>query len=190
MNIKQITFETLSERLAKISYAENITRHELGELSREVLLFVCETEDVRIVNTLLGKGEDGKFTLTSQNRKVTGLFMREFIPFTDNGAKIDAGETIVFQKKKAKVWDKFVTKIDTFLENENNNLWTWAENNVSIEQKPANYAGKISKLVEKALKDEAEGVTGVDILQAVISGGVSVNDLMELVESLSQKGGE
>lgn len=182
MNIQAITFETLSARLAKISYAESVTRHELGELSREVLAFVCVSEDVRIINTLLGKGEDGKYTLTSNNRRVAGLYFKEFVPFTV--AEDDTGR-VQFAKKKAKVWDKGCAKIEAFLAVEDNNLWTWAETNVEIEGKPKEYSGKLSKLVSKALADEVEGITGVEVLQAALQGGVSIEDLLALVDAMT-----
>lgn len=182
MNIEQITFETLSSRIAKIAAAESITRAELGALSREVLAFVVATEDVRIINTLLGKGEDGKFTLTSNNRRVAGLYFKEFTPFTV--AETDSG-IVQFAKKKAKVWDKGVAKIEAFLAVEDNNLWTWAETNVEIEGKPAEYAGKLTKLVQKSLADEVEGITGADVINAVLAGGVTVEDLLGMVEALT-----
>ena len=185
MNIEQITFETLSARIAKIAAAESITRAELGALSREVLAFVVATEDVRIINTLLGKGEDGKFTLTAQNRKAASFYFREFCPFSDNGANVDKGEVLVFIKKKAKVWDKLAAKIETWLAVETNNIWTWAQDNLSVEVKPANYAGKLEKLVANALKDEVDGITGADVINAVLAGGVTVEDLLGMVEALT-----
>lgn len=184
MDIQQITFETLSARVSAIAHAENITRKELGELSREVLAFVCATEDVRIVNTLLSKGEDGKFILTSNNRRVAGLYFKEFVPFTV--AETDSG-IVQFAKKKAKVWDKGCAKVEAFLSVEENNLWTWAETNVEIEAKPKEYQGKLTKLVQKSLSDEVEGISGVDVLNAVLEGGVSIDDLLAMIEALTSK---
>lgn len=182
-----ITFESLSARLSAISAAESVTRVELGLLSREVLAFVVETKDIRIVNTLLGKNEAGKYVLTSQNRKAAGFYFSHFMPFSTNEAKVSEGQLLQFVKMKAKAWDKYAIIIEQWLSDEANNLWTWADANIKMEAKPANYAGKFTKLVEKALADEVDGINGADILAAVLAGGVSVNDLMSVVEQMSKE---
>lgn len=181
--IAGLSYESLAARLSAIKAAEAITKHELGLLSRELLSFIIETGDVRIVNTLLGRGEDGKLTLTVNNRKVAGLFFQHFLPFS-----VEADSDVVaFAKKKGKAWDKGVEAIEAFLSDEGNDLWVWAEANITFEQKPADYAGRIAKAVKKALADDDEGLTAAEVLSAVFEGGVSIADLMGAVEAITRE---
>ncbi|MGL4584024.1 MAG: hypothetical protein ACRCVU_13725 [Flavobacterium sp.] len=181
------TFEQLNAIIATIAASENVTRKELGEFSRVALTYVLESEDVRPINTLLGK-IDGVNVLTSVNRRTANLFFREFAPFADNGAK--ELETLVFTKKKAKVWDKYVTKIEAFLADEKNNIWTWANENIKLEAKAKDYAGKIKQLIEKALADEVEGITQEQLLQAVLDGGIEVDAIIKLAVQAQNPLGE
>lgn len=178
------TIEQLNAIIATIAASEQVTRVELGNFSRVVLEFVLESEDVRPINALLGKGENGKYILTSMNRRTANLFFKALIPFADNGA-VEL-EQVVFTKKKAKAWDKYVKLITEFLADENNNIWTWSDENVNIEDKPKNYASKIQKLVSKALKDEVQGISQADLLQAVLDGGVDLNTILDLAVEQQQ----
>lgn len=178
--IAGLSFESLSARLAAIKAAESITKEELGMLSRELLSFTIETGDVRIVNVLLGRGEDGKLTLTAANRKVAGLYFQHFLPFS-----VDADSDVVaFVKKKGKIWDKAVEAVEAFLSDDNNNLWSWVEANVKIEQKPADYASRITKGIKRALEDEDQGLSAAEVMSAVMAGGISLNDMLVLVEQI------
>lgn len=180
--IAGLSYETLSARLATITASEAITKRELGLLSRELLSFIVETSDVRIVNTLLGRGADGKLTLTVANRKSAGLFFQNFLPFT-----VDADSDVVqFAKKKGKVFDKAVAEIEKFLADEANDLWTWIDANVKMEQKAVDYAGKITKDIKKAL-DAEDGLTGAQVMAAVLEGGITTADLMQLVDALMRE---
>lgn len=177
--IAGLTFDTLSARLTTIAASEAITKRELGLLSRELLSFVVETSDVRIVNTLLGRGADGKLTLTVANRKAAGLFFQHFLPFS-----VDADSDVVqFAKKKGKIFDESVAEIEKFLADDANDLWSWVDANVKMEQKAVDYAGKITKDIKKAL-DADDGLTGAEVMQAVLAGGVTVADLLSLVDVL------
>lgn len=178
--IAGLSFESLSARLAAIKAAESITKEELGMLSRELLSFTIETGDVRIVNVLLGRGDDGKLTLTVANRKAAGLYFQHFLPFS-----VDAdSDVIAFVKKKGKVWDKAVEAIEAFLSDESNNLWTWADKNIDFKQKPTDYASRITKGVKKALEDEENGLSAAEVMTAVMAAGISLNDMLVLVEQI------
>lgn len=180
--IAGLSYESLSARLSTIAASEAITKRELGLLSRELLSFIVETSDVRIVNTLLGRGADGKLTLTVANRKAAGLFFQHFLPFS-----IDADSDVVqFAKKKGKVFDKAVEEIETFLADEANDLWSWVDANVKMEQKAIDYAGKITKDIKKAL-DADDGLTGAEVMAAVMEGGITTADLLQLVDAMMRQ---
>ena len=176
--MSKVTFETLSARIALIAASEKVTKQEMGLLSREVLTYILESEDVRPINNLLGKDKEGNYLLTRNNRVVAGMYFSEFVPFNTNGAKVSEGEQLIFVKKKARVYDKYVAKINDWLGVGTNDIWSWAADNVQVEAKPKEYAGNIEKLVKKALADEVEGITKVDVLKAVMSAGISIEDLL------------
>lgn len=179
--IAGLSYESLSARLSAIAASEAITKRELGLLSRELLSFIVETSDVRIVNTLLGRGADGKLTLTVANRKAAGLFFQHFLPFS-----VDADSDVVqFAKKKGKIFDAAVETIEQFLADDANDLWSWIDANVKMEQKAIDYAGKITKDIKKAL-DADDGLTGAEVMVAVMEGGVSVNDLLQLIDMITR----
>lgn len=171
-----ITFDSLVTRINTITAAERVTKAELGLLSREVLSYILESEDVRPVNMLLGKDEEGKFVLTVNNRRVAGLYFQEFVPFTSE----EKDGVLVFLKKKAKVFEKYTAAINNFLGEGSNDIWTWAETNVEVQAKPKFYAEKITKLIQKSLEDEAEGISKVDVMKAVLDAGLSIEDLLEI----------
>lgn len=181
------TFESLMTRVAAIRASETITKKEMSALSREALALMVETEDVRPINALLGYAEDGKFVLTVANRKSANLFFKEFVPFTAAG-----DETVTqFGKKKAKIWDKAVKAIEEFLAVESNDIWTWINANVDIEAKPVVYSDKLTKLIGDALAGKkGEALSQVEVLKAVLNGGVSVDALVALVTAISEQPAE
>ena len=61
---------------------------------------------------------------------------------------------------------------EAWLADGKNDIWAWQQDNVQMEKKPADYASKLTKLVEKALSDADEGLDALAILDAVIAGGV------------------
>lgn len=177
------TSEQLNAIIATIAQSERVTRVELSNLSRIALEYVLESNDVRPINTLLGKGEDGKFILTAVNRRVANSYFKHFLPFADNGAK--ELEQLVFTKMKAKAVDKYTALIAEWLADEANDIWVYS-NGLAIEAKPVFYADKIKKLVEKALKDEVNGISQADLLQAVLDGGVDLNTILDLAVAQQQ----
>ena len=66
-NLKAVVYG----RLEAIMAAEKITRVELGAMSRELLMYVPDTNDIDIVNRLLG-------VLTPMNRRTAILFFFKF----------------------------------------------------------------------------------------------------------------
>ncbi len=79
-----ITFEALMSTIERVAAAEKITKQGLRELSRDVLAYMLEEEDIRPVNALLGQGEDGKFILTPINWRIAVQYFAHFLPFTSN----------------------------------------------------------------------------------------------------------
>lgn len=166
----------INTRIDNIAGAEKITKSELGILSREILTYVVlnASGDVQVVNRLLT-------VLTPMNLKVSQLFFSEFLPhkFEDGlfGGKF----------KGEKKLDEYFHKTKEFLSNEDNNIWTWAAKNVEVKAKPKDYVEKIARLVKNALEDDNEGVSADEIIAAVFKGGVSIDDMFNAIEAMTQK---
>lgn len=180
------SFEQLQNAIIELAAAERITKRVLGELSRDLLEYLVESEDVRPINNLLGKGEDGKFILTPVNWRIACLYFHHFVPFTSNFEEIkEKGihtgkreDGLVFSKKSKKKWDKCLKSIEKWLATDGT-IWSWQAENVET-KKVVNYAGNITKAVEKALKgdDDNEPLTISQIMDAVIAAGVKPEMLM------------
>lgn len=169
---------TVYARLEAIAGAEKITRAELTELSRELLEYVPETDDVDIVNRLIG-------VLTPMNADLARLYFKAFLPWkVEQDAK---GNFVRFGVKME--GDKKVTKkmqaITEWLANEENNIWTWGADNVEVKEK--DLAGNVAKAVKAALKGHEKSGTApcspADVVNAMFVGGVTVHDLMAALEA-------
>lgn len=180
----KITFESLMARVSALRASERVTKQELSALSREALALMLESEDIRPINAVLGVAEDGKAILSPMNRKTAGLFFAHFCAFT----KTEEGGLLQFGKKKAKIWDKKAAEIESWLADDSNDIWSWAEANIEMEKKAPEYAGKITKAIQKALNDkDGYAISQVDVLKAVLEGGVSVDALIGLVQAISEE---
>ena len=167
----------LIKKIEALAGAEKVTRTVLGELSRDMIQYIVidDTNDIATVNRLLQ-------VLTPANKRTAIEFFEEFLPF-----KQAAG---VFSKK-IKGDKKIADKVEAgalFLEVEANTVWTWYEaEGVKPPVKAKEYAKKIADLTKKALADDQEGIEGGAILSAVLEGGVSLADLVLLMEQLAIK---
>lgn len=178
--MSKVTIESLVARISELRRSESITKAELGAFSREALEFVMSTRDVRIINQLLGNDEQDKPILSPANRRVANRFFVEFLPFKHAG---DMDGLIVFTEIKPKSVDKYSVKVNDFLVNPDNNIWTWQRDAVQMEAKEVDYAGQLTKATKRAI--EKGNVAPLDVLKAVIAGGVSVDALMALVEEVT-----
>lgn len=168
-------------RLEAIASAEKITRVELGAMSRELLMYVPSTNDIDIVNRLLG-------VLTPVNRRTSILFFKHFLPWdVENDAdgvfskfgKLHKGEKKVAKKLK---------DIVAFLEDDANNIWTWSEENVDIEQTVVNMSVELDNMIKKSLTGfetknrVAEALTKQQVVDTLLAH-ISVDDLMDAMSN-------
>lgn len=155
--------ENINGKIAALAKAEKITKALLGELSREILEYVyflpmnddtVGSGDVTPVNRLLAK-------LTPMNRKATILYFRNFLSW-----KFD-DETGTFTTKKKKQYAQSKAKVADFLEDEANNIWTWADDNIKVEEKNIDYIAKLRKDMTKALDNGITLQQVVELLDEV-----------------------
>ena len=166
-------------RLETIAQSEKITRVELGFMSRELLPYVTESQDIDIVNRLLG-------VLTPVNRRVCIEYFGHFLPWEKEHDKDDVflrfGKKMLGDKKLSKK----MAAIAEWLADEANNVWTWAEDNISVEVKKKDFAGTIVKDIQKALAgDEKSGtdpLTRAEIMSAIFLAGLTIEDMLSACE--------
>lgn len=188
-----ISYETLMTAIAEVSQAERITKAKLSSLSRDLLAYVLETEDVRPVNALLGRNEDGTYVLTPINWRIAVQYFHHFIAFTSNyeeevkeyAIKGKGQRTaLVFTKKSKKRWDNAAKAIEEWLSDESNDLWVWSDNAV-MDAKPVDYAKKIQQAISSALDEEKGNMSLTDVMAAISElEDVSIYDLMGAMEAM------
>jgi hypothetical protein len=169
--------QTILNRIEAISNSERITKHELGEISRDMLVYLVmeDTNDIEMLNRLLS-------ALTPMNLKTAHLFFKHFVPF-----KLPEGEMFFTTKQKGqRKLDKAKERSSAFLENEANNIWTWAEEHVKVDKKPVNYAKNITSNIERALSDEENGLDQYQVLEAVLAGGMTPDAILTVLSKMAE----
>lgn len=163
-----VKFDTL---LASVQAAERITKPALAELSRMVLVQIHFDGDIQPVNRLLD-------ALTPVNRKVAVLFFSAFTGF------LYSEKTSSFHKKDKANYEAKAKAYAKEMEDDHFNIWTWAEREVKIEAKPFTLE-KVTSFIKSALKKaEKENIPHVEMIKAVLAGGLSVDDLIDTLKAM------
>lgn len=176
---------TVYARLDAIAAAEKITRVELGALSREALMYVPDSDDIDLVNRLLG-------VLTPMNRETAIQFFKHFLPW-DVEETAD-GDFSRFGKrtKKTKRLEKKLAEITEFLSDEENNIWTWAGENIEITVTQVKGAEFLGKAIDESLKGKKtktkvmEPMSKVEIVEVLIDK-ISLDELLHAVATAQAK---
>ena len=159
--------------LVQLKDAEKITRVVLRDLSRYLLAALHGEDgllygDIQYVNQVLP-------VLTPVNKKVFVLFMKHFTGFHyDDGLG-------VFTKKSKKRAEEAQQNAIAFLQDPNQNIWTWADRNVEVEAKPFT-ADKVTEFIIKATK-KLQG-DQVAVLRAVMAGGITPAALATILQEM------
>jgi hypothetical protein len=175
MNLLQLK-TAIDASIEALAAAEKITKKELGSLSRTILeyIIVGESTDIATVNRLLG-------VLTPMNKQAAELYFEHFLPYVQD----DKGLFGAAIKKQAKK-DAKIAEALAWLEDENNNIWAWAADNIEVKAK--DYAGDITKAIKSALagNDLNEALTVRQVLGTVIAtDGVELADLVGFLGDLA-----
>jgi len=174
---KQNFERNFSEALERIGKAENVTKHELKVVSRTMLEAWHITGNVHYVNRLLK-------VVTPVNKKALIVFAKHFGGFSYDEV---LGEFTHKSKKRYETAHKLALE---FLENPNNNLWTWAERHIEVQQKPFSVEN-VEKFIKTALhKGEGVGLSQVDILKAVFKAGIEPACIVQVMDELGYEFGE
>lgn len=169
--------------ITAIAAAEKITRASLGEISRELLIYVPDTKDIDLVNRLL-------VVLTPMNKQTAVLYFKHFLPWEYEEDAVKFGSMMQGDKKIA----KRMTMITEFLNDTDNNIWTWADANVEIARVKPDLGMNITEAVNKALagtketrtKEAAEGISKAEALAAFLDANVSIDDVLAAITSAKE----
>lgn len=163
--------EQFAAAIDALLQSEQVTKRELRDLSRSVLVATHETGDIQYVNRILQ-------VVTPVNRKVCIVFFRHFVGFSfDN-------KLGMFTKKSKKRYAKALADYVEFIAEPTNNIWTWAERNIEVEQKPMDVE-KLGKLAKSIMTRAAEAsLTHGDVLRAFIKAGVTADDVIACLDEL------
>lgn len=160
-------------KIGEVRASEKVTKAKLAELSREILQYVIidDSADIDVVNRLIA-------VLTPVNKKVAIEFFRYHLPWNfDNEekrfGKKTKGEKIRVEKR---------ARVDEFIINEANTIWTWAENHIQVEKKEINYADRVTTAVKRAL--EKGHLSKDQVLDAMVKGGIEARDIVDMLEDM------
>ncbi len=168
-------------RLDAILSAEKVTRVELAALSRELLDYVVATHDIDIVNRLING-------LTPMNSKIAIMFFKHFLPWSVEEANEQFSR---FGKMldKPKQIKRRTDMIVEFLSDEDNTIWTWAEDNVQVEQRNINLVDGFEKALVKAIegvdtdKTHGEPVDKADLVLTMMKH-ITMEEMMDTLTAL------
>lgn len=176
VNFDRNAFEAMfSTAIDALTASEKVTKETLKDVSRSILEAVHITGDIGFVNRLI-------MVLSPMNKKTAVIYFKHF-----TGFKYD-DQAGVFVKKNKKVYDDAKQATIDFLADPHNNIWTWADRNIQLEQKPFDIS-KVTSYVTNALKKAKEnGLTEADVIRAVFKSGVSLDAVVDCLDVLGAEG--
>lgn len=179
---KKVFDKEFNTRLGKLGKAEASVRSELNVLSRGVLEAVHATEQIGYVNQLLA-------VLTPVNRKAAVVFFKHFAGFHyDETSRL-------FTKKSKKRYEQAHKDAMAFLEDPNNNMFSWAERHIEVEQKPfdgQSFLKAQHKAFVRAIQQAKDnGIDQKELFAAMFKPeegkpGLDVNALVAVLEAMGE----
>jgi hypothetical protein len=103
----------------------------------------------------------------------------------EDGKRLRPREVIAeFDHKSKKRYENAHKECVQFLENPNNNIWSWSERNIELNQKTFDIAS-VEKYMTKAIKQAAGvGLSQVDLLKAVFKAGIDPQCIIDVMDEL------
>lgn len=177
--------KSIYQMIEELAGVEKITRKVLGKLSRNLLVYVPESNDIDAVNRLMG-------ILTPANATLCQKFFRNFLPWkvekNKDGSFSRFGKRMTGEKSVQEKLDATLV----FLATRSNTIWTWHKEAEELKQK--NFQGMIAKAIENALegheKTHTPALSRQKIMEAVFQGGIGLADMLEAVETYEAKVGQ
>lgn len=177
---KKVFDKEFNRRIGQLGKAEASVRAELNVLSRGVLEAVHATEQIGYVNQLLA-------VLTPVNRKAAVVFFKHFAGFHYDEV------SRMFTKKSKKRYEQAHKNAMEFLQDPNNNMFSWAERHIEVEQKPFDQASFLKaqhKAFIRAVQQARDnGIDQKELFAAMFKPeegkpGLDVNALVAVLEAM------
>lgn len=169
---KNVFEKAFNAAITSLTKAEKITKATLQDLSRTVLEAHHATQDISYINKLVA-------CLSPMNKRVAILYFKEF-----SGFNFDSDE-LSFGKKNKKGYDEAQQKAVEFLEDPNNNIWSWAARNVEVEAK-AFTVDQMKKNLEQLLKKAADAnIEQIDVVRTFMEAGLKMDTLLALMDEIA-----
>jgi len=167
-----INLKSINAVIVTISKGEMTFKQKMGELSRDMLVYVRRDGDIDAVNRLLA-------VLTPKNKEAVKKFFNHHLAYTWEmkaarfGAKSKNKDVIVKKDKAA----------DEFLGDGEKTIWTWLaeQDNREPVAKPKEFDKKIEALVRKALEDKEEHIPVSAVIRACIKAGCSLAEIVDAI---------
>ena len=177
---KKVFDKEFNRRIGQLGKAEASVRAELNVLSRGVLEAVHATEQIGYVNQLLA-------VLTPVNRKAAVVFLKHFAGFHYDEV------TRMFTKKSKKRYEQAHKNAMEFLQDPNNNMFSWAERHIEVEQKPFDQASFLKaqhkSFIRAVQQARDNGIDQKELFAAMFKPeegkpGLDVNALVAVLEAM------
>jgi hypothetical protein len=169
-----------NSRIAQLGKAEKGVREQVNVLSRSILTAIHVTENIGYVNQFLG-------ALTPVNRKAAVVFFKHFAGFHYDDA------TKLFSKKSKKRYEQAHQDSVTFLADPLNNMFSWADRHIEVEQKPFDpetFTKGFKSLFDKRLQEARNhGMAQTELFTLLFKKeegkpGIDVNALISVLEAM------
>ncbi len=181
MKATQVFAKKFSADMKIIAKSESTVKALLSVYSRD-LLEALHTDmneanenicDIRFINELL-------LTLKTTNFKVAVLFFKAY-----TGFRYDE-ELKRFTVKEKQSYQAKADAAVEFLNDPLNNIWSWADRNITIEAKPFDLT-KVTAQVSSMLKKAAENnINKADVIRAILAGGIAEQELIDVLGFMTQ----
>ncbi len=167
----------LLAKIEEVTAAERVTKAGLSVLSRELLAHAYEHGDVQLINTLMGTDDSGNFRLTPMNWRTAAMYFNNFVAFTSNYEKdVQAFATkgrgnrqaLVFNKKSKAKYERLLPTVEAWLAEPTNDIWSWSDENVTMDDKQVDYLKNIANDISKAMDEEKGNHSAVEVLATII----------------------
>lgn len=165
---QDVRLTNINKQIKAVAKSETSFKALLGQLSRDLLNYVPDSNDIGAVNRLVA-------VLTPFNRARAIAFFKAHLEWS-----VDADTGIFGDKVKGEKTRKRITAVRMdLLADDNGTIWTWAEVEMPKKEKVAeDYIKAIGQAVKNGVNEEKGALTPVQILEGVLRGGVSIGELM------------
>lgn len=178
---------TIDNRIQSISVASKALFVELGAASRELLMYVPDSNDIGAVNRLLN-------VLNRTDRQHAVLFFDEFLPWQFDEAtllfagKLSGERRNIEYATARNAFLKLMVKAENGKEHEAT-IWDWVKENVNVAERKVDFNENLKSLIGRATAEKNKDgtvnkfrITNDQVIADVLASGITIDDLMAVVD--------